>query len=679
MIEKAPLQVYVSAIMFCPRKSAIWEYYASDFPPWVIEMDGVPDDMNPALQAFGEISQTRLGLAISPDSRYLASIVLTGLDSGVDLRDSVTGVSKQILPINRDESCGSLVFSPNGKFLAARCRPTYSSTPFDNVAIWNTGTGAFMGSTRLANTFPYVEFKLIFASDNTLIVTWFERLSRRLSVTQVNTMTLDHTLAHLLEIPYIAGDPISTEISNDGRLQALAYSDFGQKDYLGLWDIAIGSQRWIYQIAGTEAIRQIKFAGNNAILLTLSKSDTIRLWNLHTGSCLRSITALASYTKRFSPLAISSTGEALAVASSTGAIYVWRWLKQTGRGDCGLIKHYEQSSELRFSPDDASLASLSSPGNVITVLDLSNLVQPLPQATDHQSNVVKAMKYHSGESLVASGNSEGGIDLWSLRSGTVEFMRTLTGHNKPILDIGFSKNGRMMISFDVSGTYCLWDLRSDHSAVLKQLVSYDRNREQIGCACVAFASQKNIAICIFQHKASLHIPKVDIHLLNLDTLGSSAFQPEKDDKLFHYWKGTAALSSDASLLAVLCSDGSSGHPTTTIIRIMDMATRALKHTIILDWTEFRFGSYDLWFSEDGTELETYYGSIPLTSTGKEKFHPLLKNDLQLATRNDWVWRGHERLVYLPTDYRTTHWAADGDVLVLKIGSGRIVYMKFLLP
>jgi len=129
-IEQAPLQTYVSALLFAPINSVVRGLFSVEEPSWVLTKPAVEQSWNLCFQTLEGHSSSVLSVAFSPDGSRIASgsddrtIKIWDAKSGKEIR-TLEGHSDWVL---------SVAFSPDGSRIA-------SGSDDQTIKIWDAKSG----------------------------------------------------------------------------------------------------------------------------------------------------------------------------------------------------------------------------------------------------------------------------------------------------------------------------------------------------------------------------------------------------------------------------------------------------------------------------------------------------------------------------------------------------------
>lgn len=159
---------------------------------------------------------------------------------------------------------------------------------------------------------------------------------------------------------------------------------------------------------------------------------------------------------------VSADGTKLAIASSSGSIWVYKLaditLLATLRG------HTKGVSAIAFSHSDSSILASGSDDLSIRVwnIDTQKCLRLLRKHTFH----VTALQFNSKGNILVSGSSDETIVIWDLAQG--RSLRTLAAHSDPVSSLSISPDDTIIASASLDGLMRLFD--TETGQCLKTLV-----------------------------------------------------------------------------------------------------------------------------------------------------------------------------------------------------------------
>ncbi|KAL8940747.1 MAG: hypothetical protein Q9211_002128 [Gyalolechia sp. 1 TL-2023] len=406
IIEQAPEQLYVSAILFSPMQSSVRQIFASSVPRWIRLRPQLDETWGPSLQTI-ECSYSVRSACFLQGDRLIAT--------------------------------SGRLYSPQ------------NHRSFEKLEIWDAQTGERQtnllpitgDSTRIMKLSADGLTVVLVSSDNVLK---FWDIAKR-------------DFRFVLEKGH--SQIVCTELSGDNNFLAVGYED----GTIQLYGTTAGDCR--HELGGhSDRIIGLDFSPDSKIIATSSLNAVLRLWNVQNGSLLHTVEGLHIDYADSSIIAFSSDGKLLAVALKIAAIQVWD--VAMGKVELNLEVTVETARPPRFLHVAPSPPRQTLPEKVLFSPNGEVLASVLNNYTIHVWDVrtgaclstfegLGVVAFSSNGELLASGFAEDQVQVWNIQKDVLHC--NLEGHTRPLSAINFSDDGRTLLSGSSDRTARVWDIQ----------------------------------------------------------------------------------------------------------------------------------------------------------------------------------------------------------------------------
>jgi WD40 repeat protein len=201
------------------------------------------------------------------------------------------------------------------------------------------------------------------------------------------------------------------------------------------------------------AIRNVTFSPDGKFLATVSEDKSIKIWRSN-GQLFKT---LPLQKNAVLALSFSPKGKLLVTVDEAGAVKLWNWLDgtlmQTLKEDGERVWH----PSINFSSDGENIAAIDSSNKIINIWNKNQNWKIFKIIKDSESNLW-SLHYPTnnslGKQLIFSGNKDGTITIWNFQNGKI--IKTFKAHNKAILNISSSPDGKFLATASEDATVKVW-------------------------------------------------------------------------------------------------------------------------------------------------------------------------------------------------------------------------------
>ncbi|PTB65061.1 WD40 repeat-like protein [Trichoderma citrinoviride] len=682
IINDAPLQIYLSAILFTPKLSIVRSLFEEELLSWIEVNQFIESHWSSCLQTIEEIRA--FFLALSPDKNMLVTGSEWNGRTTITLWDVNSG--KQIRVLGRVGNISSIIFSSDSK----RVTTAYEG----RVVSWDVDSDIARHHTWSPGAWPSI------SNDGKFIASrGFD------SAIQIQDMDTGEEL-YLVHDYYKYSHESRKRVkwSNDGRFLAFGYKE------VTIWDVKEHAKNTVIDRTDQEAIC---FSSDSILMAYPSYDEThnIKIWNLEKKLEVRTISPIErDLEAEISSLEFSTDSKLLA----GGAVnYIWVWDVTAGTLLTHLDLKGESTYHLCWSLDCKIL--VSSHHGSIRVWDMTASVKPEPvPEIATQYAVLNAMAINNDYKLVATGaenvivkvwdttagselakfetelernfrpnsvafspdskfiytHEEVSVTAWDIELGTKATDFTVPwggGMSRFCLGADFSFGGRLFAKAIPSGHVAIWDMSTGQETV-RFTLPYEN------VMAMAFSNNAQYLGVLTRGGRSFGV---------WDAITGNQIKHAKGHEGVKIGHHSVAVSNDASrvLVGYIQVDGISGE-----IWVHNEGQKMIRLTFVGRCFDQLFGARESY-------ITTWRGYIDLNGlqTGcetQDSYQTISDEDIRfegygLSLDEDWItWNG-SNILWLPATYRP-YWDEGDGVAILPLGlfivvGGMVVIIGFSGP
>lgn len=275
--------------------------------------------------------------------------------------------------------------------------------------------------------------QVVYSVDKDLIIINFFPMKNILSLKyaeQSNSVEFNHNSDFVVSTgpnsPPILWDLSSNDCRRFGKYVS-EYAMFSPKgeiiasasgNYIYLFDVKNGDL--LYRFDGhTDRIFSARFNLQGNMMVSASRDNTIRIWDLKKKTCIwKNEHGKSVLSARFSPC-----GKQIVSASVDSTVRIW----DIALANCVTVLkgHKNSVNDAAFSPNGKYIVSGSSDNNII-IWDIST--EAIKSTLRGHSGWVESVNYDSSGTMVISASWDNTVKIWDVFSGDCIFSLTLPDH-----------------------------------------------------------------------------------------------------------------------------------------------------------------------------------------------------------------------------------------------------------
>jgi WD40 repeat protein len=346
----------------------------------------------------------------------------------------------------------SIAFSPDGQKFA-------SGSDDQTVRIWDIKSGKCISTLEghsgcvRSVTFSHDGKLLASGSEDGTVKIWDVDAAKSLK-----TLT-----GHVGKVWSVAFSPIPPTPLIKGGEGGILVSG-GEDNTIKIWEVDTGECR--KTLTGHENwVRSVAFSADGLRIVSGADDNAVKVWDVYTSKCDLTLQGHENWVRS---VAFSTDGQEIVSGGDDNTVRVWN--AQTGQCQSILYGHDNRVWSVAFSLDGRRIAS-GSDDQTVRTWD-AQTGQCLTKVGGY-SNWILSVAFSPTGQYLASGGEDKMVRIWDIRDiHHPQITTTLRGHTSRIWSVAFSPDGQLLASGSDDHSIRIWDLKSSGGKQCLQVLTH---------------------------------------------------------------------------------------------------------------------------------------------------------------------------------------------------------------
>ncbi|KAF5336450.1 hypothetical protein D9611_006661 [Ephemerocybe angulata] len=380
-------------------------------------------------------------LVFSPDGKYLAAAIDSRQLKVCRVVVFTRGGqhAPQATLMEHPDCVNFVAFSPNGRYIA-------SASNDGAIRIWDSQTGMPVSEPLQGHT--DIVWAVAYSPDGRYIASGSADKTIRLWDAQTGLPVLQPSTGHTGTVCAVAYSP-------DGKYIVSGSAD----DTLRVWDAQTGRAVFGPITGHTDIVRSVAYSTDGKHIVSGSFDSTVRIWDACTGQA--TVGPMTGHTYKVNSVAFSPDGKFVVSCSNDKTVQIWD--AQTGEAASERLEgHTSAVVSVAYSPDGKCIAT-GSVDNTIRFWD-AQMDRPASDSAAGHSAAIRAVAYSPDGKYLASGSEDGTVRVWDAQTGDLSYPPIRMDKNTPVYSLAYSPDGEYFVCGLEDGIIRLWHAQTGKPA-----------------------------------------------------------------------------------------------------------------------------------------------------------------------------------------------------------------------